>query len=201
MPAEVRASISKLYLAGPEVFLRDATELGDAKKALCAKYGFEGVFPLDNQVDLKARPPRETGLHIGGLNEALIRTCDAIVANMTPFRGPSADVGTALEMGIAAGLGLVVCGYSNTAQTFFARTVAFLGQRTTSDADTTVRDGEGQSIEDFELHDNLMLESCIAVTRGVFFAHDATVGDALRATEGFEQCLRWLRDRVPSPGG
>ena len=32
----------KIYLAGPEVFLPDAVQIGQAKKRLCAAYGFEG---------------------------------------------------------------------------------------------------------------------------------------------------------------
>lgn len=41
----------RIYLAGPEVFLLNAKEIGKRKKALCRKYGFEGVFPLDVEVD------------------------------------------------------------------------------------------------------------------------------------------------------
>jgi Nucleoside 2-deoxyribosyltransferase len=36
---------TKVYLAGPEVFLRNATEVGDRKKALCEAHGLEGLFP------------------------------------------------------------------------------------------------------------------------------------------------------------
>jgi nucleoside 2-deoxyribosyltransferase len=35
----------RIYLAGPEVFLKNAKEVGEQKKALCRKYGFEGMFP------------------------------------------------------------------------------------------------------------------------------------------------------------
>lgn len=107
----------------------------------------EGVFPLDNVVDLTARPPRDTGIHIGQLNEQLIRSCDAVIANMTPFRGPSADVGTAYEMGFAAALGLTVCAYSNTTERFHARTIAHLGVVPLPGSDGHVRDADGLSIE------------------------------------------------------
>ena len=36
----------KLYLAGPDVFRADAVAHGEALKALCARYGFEGLYPL-----------------------------------------------------------------------------------------------------------------------------------------------------------
>ncbi|HJW77212.1 MAG TPA: nucleoside 2-deoxyribosyltransferase, partial [Beijerinckiaceae bacterium] len=37
----------KLYLAGPEVFLPEAIEIGRIKKDLCARYGIEGLYPFD----------------------------------------------------------------------------------------------------------------------------------------------------------
>ena len=44
----------KIYLAGPDVFLPDAVEIGRRKAELCARYGVIGLFPLDNAVDLSA---------------------------------------------------------------------------------------------------------------------------------------------------
>ena len=43
----------RIYLAGPDVFARDPFLLAARKKAICAKYGFEGVFPMDNEVDFE----------------------------------------------------------------------------------------------------------------------------------------------------
>jgi nucleoside 2-deoxyribosyltransferase len=40
-----------VYLAGPDVFLPDAVEIGRIKADLCGRYGFKGLFPLDNQID------------------------------------------------------------------------------------------------------------------------------------------------------
>jgi nucleoside 2-deoxyribosyltransferase len=40
----------KVYLAGPEVFLPDAIAIGNKKKRLCTEFGFEGLFPFDNEV-------------------------------------------------------------------------------------------------------------------------------------------------------
>ena len=39
----------RAYLAGPEVFLPEAVAIGQRKKQLCAKYGFEGLYPFDNE--------------------------------------------------------------------------------------------------------------------------------------------------------
>ena len=43
-------------------------------------------------------------------NETHIRSCQAVIANLTPFRGPSADVGTVYEVGFARALGLLIFG-------------------------------------------------------------------------------------------
>ena len=46
-------------------------------------------------------------------NEAMIDAADAIIANLTPFRGAGADPGTVYELGYAAGRGKLCLGYSN----------------------------------------------------------------------------------------
>ena len=54
--------MKRIYLAGPEVFLPDAEQIGDAKKKLCMAYGYEGIFPLDNVLELNEPSPQENGL-------------------------------------------------------------------------------------------------------------------------------------------
>ncbi len=44
----------KIYLAGPDVFLPDAIEIGRRKVEICARHGVTGLYPLDNKVDLAA---------------------------------------------------------------------------------------------------------------------------------------------------
>jgi nucleoside 2-deoxyribosyltransferase len=44
----------KIYLAGPDVFLPDATEIGRRKAEICTRHGLSGLYPLDNAVDLSA---------------------------------------------------------------------------------------------------------------------------------------------------
>jgi nucleoside 2-deoxyribosyltransferase len=55
----------------------------------------------------------------------------AIIANLTPFRGPSADVGTVYEVGFARALGLKIFGYATTATAFLDRTLAYVGPAAT----------------------------------------------------------------------
>jgi len=79
-----------IYLAGPDVFLPDGVEIGRKKAAICARY-----------------------LIIFKGNEAMMEAADAIIANLTPFRGPSADAGTVYELGYMAGRGKLCFAYSN----------------------------------------------------------------------------------------
>ncbi len=100
--------MKKIYLAGPDVFLSDSIEQGQRKKELCQKYGFEGLYPLDNEIEDTFEHKADMGLHIAQANEKLIQECDAVIANLTPFRGTSADVGTVYEIGLAKGLNKMV---------------------------------------------------------------------------------------------
>jgi nucleoside 2-deoxyribosyltransferase len=185
-------SILRVYLAGPEVFLPDAVEAGVRKKQLCAQYGFEGIYPIDAQVNLQGLQPREAALRIGRINEQLVRSCYAVIANMTPFRGPSADVGTAYEMGLARGLGLLVCGYTNDPRPFTVRTCEFLGGKF-SKVQSRLCDAHVMEIEQFGLADNLMLESSIEESGGCFVAYDAPAVERFTDLRGFEQCLAAMK--------
>jgi nucleoside 2-deoxyribosyltransferase len=147
----------KIYLAGPDVFLPDPLKIAEAKKKICAKYGFMGIFPLDNVLDLSNLSPFEAGVRIYQNNTKLMDNCDLIVANMTPFRSPSMDVGTAFELGYMAAQGKPIFAYTNDDRLYSDRVT-----KTTPDLDEN-----GMSIELFQMHDNLMLEGAIVTSGGV----------------------------------
>jgi len=69
----------KIYLAGPDVFLPDAVEIGRRKVDLCARYGLTGLYPLDNKIDLAAA---DASLQIFRGNEAMMNEADAVIANV-----------------------------------------------------------------------------------------------------------------------
>jgi nucleoside 2-deoxyribosyltransferase len=186
----------RVYLAGPEVFLRNAKEVGEHKKALCKKYGLEGVFPLDNEVDTKGKSPRETGLCISGINEDLIKTCDVVIANLTPFRGPSADVGTAYEMGFAHALGKKVFAYTNVAAPFTERTTKALRGQVNRGDDGKLRDALGMFIEEVDLTDNLMLDGCIHTSSKRLVVEEAPADQLFTYLVGFEKCLKHAQEMI-----
>jgi len=59
--------------------------------------------------------------------ERTMRGCQAMIVNLTPFRGPSADVGSAYEMGFMRALGRPIFAYSRDERPFLDRVIAFCG--------------------------------------------------------------------------
>ncbi len=163
----------RVYLAGPEVFLCNAKEIGEHKKELCKKYGFEGVYPIDVEINAKDKSPREFGLCISAINEDLIRSCELVIANITPFRGPSADVGTIYEIGFAHALDKKVLAYTNVAASFTERTVTALSGQVSRRFDGKLRDAQGMFIEENCLVDNLMIDGCINANSKLLIVEDA----------------------------
>lgn len=174
----------RLYLAGPDVFLRDAVDVGLRKKMLCQEYGFEGLFPLDNDVP-------EDAAAIFAANRNLMDRADAGLFNLSPFRGPSADVGTVFELGYMAAQGKLVCGYSNAPASYAARAVRSHGPSVEEQG--MLRDRDGHMIERFGLPDNLMIAEAIQVTGGVFIAVEEKTGPRLAAIAAFDAVLAVLR--------
>jgi len=160
----------RVYLAGPDVFLPNATARAAEMKAICARHGLTGISPLDA---LPEQPPEwdalPEALRIHRRNEAHIRSSDALIANLTPFRGPSADVGTVFELGYMRALGRPVFGYATTSVPFLERTRALLA---TTQTDGAWHDAAGMLVESFGLFDNLMLDGAIAASGGALFVEE-----------------------------
>src|ERR1700675_4812176 len=141
--------MTKIYLAGPDVFRHDAVEIGRRKVEMCRRHGLIGLYPLDNAIDPAAE---DASLRIFRGNEAMMIGADAIIANLTPFRGPGADAGTAYELGHMAARGKFCLGYSND-PTFYAERVRRFTEVKSQDG--RLVDAEGLTVEDFGLTDNL----------------------------------------------
>lgn len=172
----------RVYLAGPEVFLPNARDVGGQKVALCATYDVVGLFPLDQSLDLAGLTPTQQARAISLANEHLMRSADALIANLTPFRGVSMDAGTAFEVGFMRALDRPVFGYTTALGNYYDR-----AQRFRRDA-SSWRDGDrpDYDIEKFGLAENLMID--VAMSECGFApvrADSLDIGD-LRA---FEACL------------
>ena len=144
----------EIYLAGPEVFLPDPWARAAELKAICARLGAIGRFPMDNQADVDDSDPDRMAANISRADEDLIGRCDAVVANLAPFRGPSMDTGTAYEMGLAKGLGKLVVGWSVDPRRYQDKVAAVMTLAAHADG---LRDPDGLLCRDFGLIDNLMM--------------------------------------------
>ncbi|MAS41180.1 MAG: hypothetical protein CMK33_05630 [Porticoccaceae bacterium] len=198
-PAEPMTKLKaspRIYLAGPEVFFPNALRQGAEKKRLCAQYGFEGVYPLDNVVEGAERlAPQELARRISHANEGLMRSCDLLIANCTPFRSVSMDVGTAFEIGFMQALGRPVLGYSNTPADYAERV------RAAARASSAAWDAESHAadIEDFGLAENLMIAIAITDTSGVFVTEEVPSHRMLSDLTGFRRCLERAQQLTRDP--
>ncbi|MCD6581983.1 MAG: nucleoside 2-deoxyribosyltransferase, partial [Desulfuromusa sp.] len=139
----------KIYLAGPDVFLENAISHGETLKQKCSARGFEGLFPLDNEAQGVTK--EELAKNIREANIKLIKSCDIVIADLSPFRGPEPDSGTVWEVGFAQALGKKVVGYCSDGRDLKTKTQNILGLDDSSD-----RDAQNLEIEDFGLTHNLM---------------------------------------------
>ena len=100
--------------------------------------------------------------------------CVAGIANLSPFRGPSADVGTAFELGYLLASGQVVFGYTSHVDDYATRVAP-----------------DGLMVEAFGLADNLMLEGAVRrAGHAVVRVEAAEPGGRTVAMEAFERCVR-----------
>ncbi len=145
-----------VYLAGPEVFFPDVEIVAARLKALCAAHGLTGLFPTDAERPTDDGTSLARAIYLG--NVALIDRSDAVIADISPFRGAGMDPGTAWEIGYAIARGLPVFAYSHDLRAYAERVgPAGKGPRGPVDA-------EGLLVEDFGLVENLMItESMVAV--------------------------------------
>lgn len=144
--------MKKIYIAGPDVFEKDSLEIGKRLVALCAQYGFEGMYPLDNVVDF-SQDKQKIAQDIFDANVAMIEAADIVIANLNRFRGKEADSGTVWECGYAKALGKKVYGYMHSTSPYI---------ESFSDSQKHYRgsyfvDDDERLIEDFEHPINLMI--------------------------------------------
>lgn len=181
-----------IYLAGPDVFLPDALEMGRRKVAICARHGIAGFYPLDNVVD---RLAADASLQIFRANEAMMDAADAIIANLTPFRGPGADPGTVYELGYMAARGKLCLAYSNDPASYADRVRRFT--EVTSQGGR-LADADGLTVEDFGRHDNLMMIHALDLHGAPLVTPGEKPGDIWHDLTAFEVCVGMAAKRRSS---
>lgn len=153
------ANRKRVYLAGFDVFRIDAADYGRSLQRLCARFGFEGTFPLD-PVAPAGLPPAELAAWIYRVNLAAIGAADVVMANLADFRGAGEpDSGTAFEIGFATALGKDVWGYRD-------HSLPLLRHVPTTMSGAGPVCGRGFLVEDFGLPVNLMLACSARIVTG-----------------------------------
>ncbi len=180
----------KIDLAGPDVFLPDALDIGRRKREICTRHGVTGHYPLDNLVDLEAA---DASLQIFKGNQAMMDASDAIIANLTPFRGPSADAGTVYELGYMAGRGKLCLGYSNDPASYKTRAARF--GTVTPSSDGRLIDAQGLTVEDFGHPDNLMMIHALDLHGCALVVPHTAPADIWHDLASFEACVRLAAKR------
>ena len=184
--------MTRIYLAGPDVFLPDAVDIGRRKVALCLRHGLIGLYPLENAVD---RAANDASLQIFRGNEAMMIEADAIIANLTPFRGPGADAGTVYELGYMAGRGKLCLGYSNDPSSYATRVREFTD---VASRHGRLIDAQGLTVEDFGLTDNLMMIHALDLHGCALVAPPRAPADIWHDLGAFETCVRMAAERLAS---
>ena len=153
----------KVYIAGFDVFKKDSILIGKEYQSLCVKYGFEGLYPLDNVANFD-QEKQKIAQDIFIANRNMIDECDIVIANINPFRGKEADSGTIWECGYASALGKIVYGYMDDTCDYVdsfanAEKVKIYNEQ---------YDANGMAIEDFNYPINLMIACSSQIIKGEF---------------------------------
>lgn len=138
-----------IYFAGPDVFRPDFREWKDYVLALCANHGWTALIPGDGD---HAEPRSIFEANMQDLDAA-----DAVLANLSPFRGCEPDSGTVFEAAYALAKSKVVIGYNERPDLLQARVQRHMGTVTEHSSGWRLRDLDGYGIEDTGLSLNLML--------------------------------------------
>lgn len=178
----------KIYLAGPDVFYPDAVARLQRHLELCAQLGLEALVPVDN--DLIDGTPRQQALGIYQGNLEKMKRADGVIANITPFRGPHMDPGTAFEIGFFVAQDKPVVCYSSNLSALADRVRTWSQQSTGA---PSPRDKDGALIEDFGLAENLMIEGAV-VHRSL--GHGVAADQVLTCFEGFASAARAMAQYV-----
>ncbi|WEX77021.1 nucleoside 2-deoxyribosyltransferase [Sinorhizobium numidicum] len=185
----------KVYLAGPEVFLPNAREMLDRKAALAREAGLIPLSPGDLEIP-PTNSKRERAAAISAVDEKMMFEADAIIANLTPFRGIAADTGTSFELGFMCALDKPVFAYTNVARDHTARIIDHFNGAVTPDAEGHLRDPDGLSIENFGLIDNLMLHAGIERRGGSVVIGNAAADALYTDLTAFKECLAIAAERL-----
>lgn len=183
--------MSTIYLAGPEVFLPDAGAVMSEKRRLARSFGFEPTGPGSDE-----NQPPVVGLSATAIyarNEEAMRRADVCLANITPFRGISADPGTVYEVGFMIALGRMVWAYTNHPEDYGTRvrSIWYAGLEI-DERSGRPRGPDGLAIENHGKADNLMIDAGIEASGGSVVRASTLPDDPARDLAAYSDALRQI---------
>ena len=159
--------MEKIYLAGFDVFYKDAKERFEKMRKLCKLAGYEALIPLDNDIT--------EGLGISNriykANIAMIEQADGIIANLNAFRGKEPDSGTVFEVGYGVAKNKKIVGYTSIKDWkthIIGDQKSKVLTRELFDSMFNQQPVDEFNVEDFGLPLNLMLAESIKLINGDF---------------------------------
>lgn len=147
----------KIYFAGPNVFHPLVKEMEKKVEQLAEELQFTALIPGDSGIDWSNPNKKELAQQIFDINVEHLNNCDAVIANVTPFRGACVDDGTAWEIGYAFARKIPIVTYGTGPKTTGEIIEAVSGIDPAFEEPR--RDSNGFLIEEFGLQNNLMI-SC-----------------------------------------
>lgn len=150
-----------VYLAGPARYDPDAAAKYAEMKAVCARYGFDAVAPMDlvpEEAAADPDSPYQMAAQLFHRFQQHVRDCDIVLADLNDFRGyePSSDV--SFECGMGCQLGKKLFGYMEDTTPMRDRIPNYGEAR-------EYRDECGRNAENFDYPINLMFAGSMPIFR------------------------------------
>jgi nucleoside 2-deoxyribosyltransferase len=180
--------LASVYLSGPGRWAPEGQAVIARQRQLCEAAGVAvkgpGEAQLTEQDGSEAMVRELYAMALASLREA-----DAVIADLTPWRGPSAHPTAIFETGFASAIGKPVFAYLNIGDEddaeYAERVGATVGVEVGEDG--VLRDADGALVEDFGLPESLMLW---AEARRFFCVVTA---DPFGDVTGVELCLKAMK--------
>lgn len=162
--SDIREGKPRIYLADVIRYRADAEEIYRHLKELCASYGLEAVTPCDRAEGFRMTEGLSPYARAAALTEnycRLVRSCDAVVADLNDFRGFECSNDVGFECGMGFEMGKKLFGYMDDTRPCIEK-IPHLGEA------AEFRDMAGCSVENFNYPVNLMFGSSMKIYEGAF---------------------------------
>lgn len=154
----------KIYLSVFERYDANGAEILAQMKAICKRYGYEAVSPLDLADGVVLEETENVYEKTGQLfynYQKHVRDADIIIANLNNYRGYEVNNDVGFECGMGFQLGKKLYGYMDDTSPLIDK-IPHLGEA------REYRDQNGSNVEDFDYPANLMFACSMKIFQGDF---------------------------------